>query len=141
MQKIILAGGVVVGPDNKILVVNQHGNSWSLPKGHVEKGETKIQAAKREIYEESGIKINNLKLIFFLGKYQRNKINKSGSGEIKKTPRTIYMYLFKTNQNKLCPIDDENPEARWVAINKVSQFLTHPKDKWFFESIKIKTKI
>lgn len=135
MQKRILAGGVVIGPQNKILVVNQHGDSWSLPKGYIETGESETKAAKREIYEESGIKIKNLKLIRKLASYQRYRIGKGGVGEDKTEFRIIHMYLFRTKQTSLSPIDPENPEARWVEINQVSQFLTHPKDKEFFEKI------
>ena len=40
----------------QVLVVNQRGRSWSLPKGHIEKGESILEAARREIYEESGVK-------------------------------------------------------------------------------------
>ena len=49
------AGGVVVNAEGKVLVVNQHGTSWSLPKGHIEDGEDALAAARREIYEESGV--------------------------------------------------------------------------------------
>ena len=42
---------------------------------------------------------------------------------------------FKTNQNLLKPIDPENPEARWLAKDKVAELLTHYKDKEFFISI------
>ena len=33
------AGGIVVNPNGDVLVVSQHGDSWSLPKGHLEDGE------------------------------------------------------------------------------------------------------
>lgn len=136
MPKRILAGGVVIGPQNKILVVNQHGDSWSLPKGCLEAGESEISAAKREIYEESGIKIKNLELIKKLGSYKRYRIGKAGVGEDKTEFRIIHMYLFRTKQTSLSPLDPENPEAKWVEINQVSQLLTHPKDKEFFEKIR-----
>ena len=42
------AGGVVVSRIGRILVVNQRGNSWSLPKGHIEPGEEKLAAAIRD---------------------------------------------------------------------------------------------
>ncbi len=45
------------------------------------------------------------------------------------------MFLFKTNQEVLKPIDPENPEARWVEKEKVAELLTHTKDKEFFLSV------
>lgn len=34
------AGGIVINKNGKILVVSQHGTSWSLPKGHLDEGES-----------------------------------------------------------------------------------------------------
>ncbi|MBI2047522.1 MAG: NUDIX domain-containing protein [Parcubacteria group bacterium] len=124
------AGGVVLNKEGKVLVVNQKGTSWSLPKGHIDEGETTLEAAKREIYEESGIK--KLKFIQELEVYDRYKIGKHG-GEDRLELKTIFMFLFKTIQYDLKPIDSDNPEARWVSKEKVSELLTHPKDKEFFQ--------
>lgn len=138
MPKSDIAGGVVVGPENKILVVNQHGDSWSLPKGRLEGQEDEVAAAKREIYEESGIKEESLELVEKLGSYERTRIGQGGIGEVKGDIRVIDMYLFKTKQSKLAPIDPENPAARWVEADRVSELLTHQKDKEFFETVKNK---
>jgi len=135
-MKKILAGGIVIGPGNKILIVNQHNDSWSLPKGYVEDGESKLGAAKREIYEESGVVIDSLKLIKELGSYERCRIGKGGIGEVEGDIREITFFLFTTKQIKLSPIDKENPEAHWVEKGEVVKYLTHPKDREFFESIK-----
>ena len=132
MKHTYTAGGVVLNKKDLVLVVNQNGNSWSLPKGHIDDGEDKLSAAIREIHEESGIK--DLKLIKELGSYQRYKIGLDG-GEDKSELKTIYMFLFKTNEEVLKPIDPTNPEARWVEKSKVAELLTHKKDKEFFLGI------
>lgn len=127
------AGGVVLNNRDEVLVVNQRGISWSLPKGHIEKDENKIEAAEREIFEESGIK--NLELIKELGSYQRHKIGKDVKIDDKSELKTIFMFLFRTDEVDLKPRDKHNPEARWVSKEKVVGLLTHPKDKDFFLSI------
>lgn len=127
------AGGVVVNKDGLVLVVNQRGVSWSLPKGHIDKGEDALDAAKREIYEESGI--NRLELLSDLGHYRRHK-NAIGGGDDTSEEKTIFMFLFKTDQSLLNPKDKDNPEAKWVNKNEVADLLTHRKDKEFFLSIK-----
>lgn len=128
------AGGVVVNAEGKVLVVSQHGNSWSLPKGHVEAGEDLREAAKREIYEESGL--TALSLVKEFEPYERHRIGESGVGEDLTETKIIHMFLFTTTENRLQPVDPENPVAKWVNVDEVSQMLTHPKDKEFFERVK-----
>ena len=132
MKQTISAGGVVLNNKGSVLVVSQRGTSWSLPKGWVEKGETYLEAAKREIYEESGI--SELSLVKELGSYQRYKIGPDGGDNLSDL-KTIHMFLFKTGQNKLAPLDPDNPEARWVEKEEVADLLTHKKDKEFFRNV------
>jgi 8-oxo-dGTP pyrophosphatase MutT (NUDIX family) len=130
LRKTKAAGGVVVNKEGLICVVSQRGNSWSLPKGHIDEGETALDAAKREIYEETGLK--SLKLIKELPGYERFRISHNGLSEDKSELKQIKMYLFVTDQNELLPQDPINPEALWVKKDKVAELLTHPKDKEFF---------
>ena len=48
------AGGLVERTDNKLLFIFRN-NKWDLPKGGVEKNELIIDAAKREVTEETGV--------------------------------------------------------------------------------------
>ncbi len=129
MKRTQTAGGVVLNKEGLVLVVSQNGNSWSLPKGHIDEGENKLQAAIREIYEESGI--SELELVKNLGSYERYRIGLDGGEDISEL-KQIYIFLFSTNQNVLKPIDPANPEAIWVKKENVADLLTHKKDKEFF---------
>ena len=126
------AGGVVLNPKGEVLVVNQRGTSWSLPKGHLDPGEDALAAARREIYEESGIR--DLEFIREFGSYTRHKIG-LGKEEDLSELKTIHMFLFRTGDTKLKPLDPKNPEARWVRKEEVERLLTHRKDKEFFRGI------
>ncbi|MBS3134556.1 NUDIX hydrolase [Candidatus Woesearchaeota archaeon] len=129
MKKTNSAGGVVLNKKGEVLLVSQHETSWSLPKGHIEKNENALGAAKREIYEESGI--TDLKFIKNLGSYRRYRISKENLDD-KSELKTINIFLFKTDQKKIKPVDRENPKARWVDKKDVANLLTHKKDKKFF---------
>jgi 8-oxo-dGTP pyrophosphatase MutT (NUDIX family) len=131
-KKTFSAGGVVLNINGEVLVVNQRGSSWSLPKGHLEGNEDEMAAARREIYEESGI--NSLELIKKLGAISRFKLNRQGV-EDRTELKTITIFLFKTDQMDLNPVDKDNPLARWVNKDEVAGLLTHPEDKKFFLSI------
>lgn len=132
MKKTHSAGGVVVNPKGEILVVNQNNDSWSLPKGHIDPGESPVQAAVREIAEESGV--TKLKLVKELGSYERPKIAQGG-GDDPAEIKVLTFFLFETTQARLRPIDPQNPEACWVAKKDVAALLTHPKDREFFQKI------
>ncbi len=134
MTKTESAGGVVVSKRGRILVVSQRGTSWSLPKGHIEAGESKLQAAAREIQEEAGI--HRLTLVKDLGSYSRYKIGLGDQKEDQSELKTIHMFLFTTDELKLRPTDPMHPEAKWVYTDDVEDLLTHPKDKLFFKSIR-----
>lgn len=128
-----VAGGVVLNANGDVLVVSQHGDSWSLPKGHVDEGEETLAAAIREIKEESGI--TELVFVRELGTYERHRIGKDGIGDDLSELKQMTMYLFTTTEMDLVPEDPENPEARWVKKDQVALLLTHPKDAAFFESV------
>lgn len=60
------AGAVVFqwtpgGPE--YLLLRYGGGNWGFPKGHVEAGETDIQAAQREVFEETGIPVDAQRLL------------------------------------------------------------------------------
>jgi ADP-ribose pyrophosphatase YjhB (NUDIX family) len=133
----VSAGGIVLNSQGMVLVVNQRGTSWSLPKGHVDPGEEPLQAAIREIMEESGV--SDLHFLRILGAYGRYKIAQN-TGEDKGEWKVLIFFLFDTKQNELNPRDPDNPHARWVHPDQVESLLTHPKDKAFYKSIRAQLK-
>lgn len=54
------SGGIVWRRDDngelEILLIQDAKDRWTIPKGHIEKGETAVQTARREIGEEAGLK-------------------------------------------------------------------------------------
>lgn len=61
--------GVIVMKDNKVLLgkrIGSHGqNTWSFPGGHLEMYENLEECGKREVEEETGLKIENIKVATF----------------------------------------------------------------------------
>ena len=127
-NQTITAGGVIINEFEEIVIVNQNHDSWSLPKGHLEKGETLLEAAIREIYEETGL--INISLIKDLGFYDRFRIGLDGKDD-KTEAKRIHLFLFFCKKQNLNPIDPLNPEAIWISQIKALKSLTHPKDKVF----------
>jgi len=83
-----------------VLLKNEKG--WDLPGGHMREGETKVQALKREVFEETGIQINNINNLhhksgnknFFSGQCMSDDIILSGehSNHIFLDPQDLYSH-------------------------------------------------
>lgn len=125
MELESVAGGIVIGRDGKMVLVNQHGTSWSVPKGHVEPGEDSEAAARREILEEAGIA--KLVCLGSLTRYGRSTITASGAIDENRL-KQIELFLFSTSESSLAPQDPDNPEACWVGLLEGAELLTHPAD-------------
>ena len=73
------AGGIIYRLDKsgkaEFLLVQDAKNRWTIPKGHIEPGETSKQTAEREINEETGLQEMNV--LSWLGKihfrYRRDR--------------------------------------------------------------------
>ncbi len=129
------AGGVVVGPQGSIVLVNQNGNSWSFPKGGIEPNETPRETAAREIWEETGIK--DLVFVGDLGVYERHSLDAQGTGEDTSVPPAKKMlFLYTTMSEVLEPHDKEVTGTKWVSVDEALQLLTHPKDREFLQSVR-----
>ena len=56
MRWVRAAGGIVTDEAGRMLLIRRNGR-WDLPKGKVEAGETLLQAALREVEEETGVRV------------------------------------------------------------------------------------
>lgn len=86
------AGGVIFRRNTEnqieILMIQDAKDRWTIPKGHVEEGESLEEAASREVQEETGLK--NLKVMDYLG-----KTNFRYRREEKLILMTQHMYLIQ----------------------------------------------
>jgi putative (di)nucleoside polyphosphate hydrolase len=57
-------GLIIVNNYGKVLICKRkNSNQWQFPQGGIDKGESPIEAAKREIFEEVGIKPSKIKVL------------------------------------------------------------------------------
>ena len=84
MKKFKRYSGIIVKNDNKVLLCKRAPdkslpNTWSIPSGHIEDGESPGQAAIREFFEETNIEIpTDIELVGFLNKYKKDGETKKG---------------------------------------------------------------
>ena len=60
-KKVECAGGIIFNQKNEVVIVNQNHDSWSLPKGRIDEGETPI-AAKSLVAQNIALNAINFSL-------------------------------------------------------------------------------
>lgn len=111
-KEIKAAGGLVQNPKGEFLFIFRRG-SWDLPKGKIEKRESKRQATLREITEETGVK--NMEVVQRIMVTRHTYRSNVGRRIIKKS----YWYLINAPKQSLKPQSNEDIEkARWMTLEQ-----------------------
>lgn len=109
-------GVIVVNDNNQILLVKHNLGHYGFPKGHMEKGESEIETAIREVKEETNIDVSIYEDKRYIINYDTNyNTNKD----------VIYFLGYPKNQNTI-PQEKEISEALWIDIDEVSNYLEFP---------------
>ena len=117
MKNNIKAAGGIVVQGKKILFIKKNGR-WEFPKGRLKKASKRKNTALREIYEETGISKENLKIIKSLIPTHDNiKVGKDVV--IKKTH--WYLIEFLGNAKiKLVPEKKEGiTKCKWLTPSEI----------------------
>ena len=126
----VSAGGLVIdGSGTKGLLIGRRDLKdasrerllWSLPKGHIEAGETPEQAAIREVAEETGIQSEisrELGIIDFWFMAGGKRIHK-----------TVHHYLFREVGGTLSPQVTEVDDVGWFPLEEIISLLAYPDEK------------
>ena len=94
------AGGVVFRRDKdgnvEILLIQDHKDRWTIPKGHIEEGETAQETARREIGEEAGL--HDTEVLGWLGKihFRYRRIDK-----LVLITQQVYLMRVKTSGEEI----------------------------------------
>ena len=124
MKEEFSSGGIVYKKTNKrfeILFILDPYDKWTFPKGQIEENETKIGAAAREVSEETGIKIKDLRIKKHVGDINYDFKNKAGE----KINKTVHFYLIKllNSKTKTTPqIEDNIKDVKWVDLDQAIEF-------------------
>ena len=122
-------GIVLLNNENKVFVgkrIDNPKNSWQMPQGGVDQNENFLQAAKRELEEETGIK--SVKLIKELDGWlnydlPENLLGKLWNGKYRgqKQKWFVMKFLGKTDEINVKTKNPEFFDWKWIKPSKLTK--------------------
>jgi bis(5'-nucleosidyl)-tetraphosphatase len=118
-----ISAGAVIFHDNpskgtrEYLVLHYPAGHWDFPKGAVEKGETEEQAAKREILEETGLRIEEFVPDF------RRQIEYYYRRQDGLAHKRVIFFLAQSKESKIT-ISFEHSGYDWLSFEQAQRRLT-----------------
>ena len=126
----VSAGGLVIDATGTMgLLIGRYDHKdasgkrvlWSLPKGHIEEGETPEQAAIREVAEETGITSSITKSLGVIDFWFM-----AGGKRIHKT---VHHFMFTEVGGVLLAQESEVDEVSWFRLSEIVERLAYPDEK------------
>ncbi|ULB34116.1 MULTISPECIES: NUDIX hydrolase [Proteiniphilum] len=113
MENKIFSSSVIVVVNNKILLIQRsnydgQGELWNTPAGHFKEGETAIECAVRELYEETKISVKEDDFIFFT--------------DFESSIGKVYFYILRLENFPEIVLSAESLRYEWVTLNDLNKY-------------------
>ena len=138
MKEVKRLGGVLVKVNGECLLCKRghkasYPNTWSVPGGHIEKGETTKEGALREFYEETDIDISDYDLDLAGVIVNRKKTDN-------KIKSLMYVYLLPTHEYMYPNLETaqdghEHTECGYFGLDKIKKLTIGTNLRKIIESI------
>lgn len=122
-RPIVSVGAVVFEGDRVLLVRRAHEplkGEWSLPGGAVELGETLEAAVAREVFEETGLRIDVGPLVEAV-----DRVHRDADGCVE-YHYVVVDYLCRARSNRLVPGSDAD-DVRWAGLGELPAYRLNKK--------------
>ena len=113
MENVILTNMCMIYDGSKILVIDRTKKTWpgiTFPGGHVEKGESFVESAVREVYEETGLTVSNLQIC---GIKQWTEPDDS---------HRYIVFFYKTNTYSGEIVSSDEGKAFWIERSDLNKY-------------------
>lgn len=108
----IVVGCLVRNDTGEVLLVRHYKRGWEIPQGRVEEGENLLGALHREVWEETGVKVEPESLAGVWSK-------------LSSPPAIIFTFIARYTSGAL-RVSAECPELGWFTRDEALALVTHP---------------
>jgi 8-oxo-dGTP pyrophosphatase MutT (NUDIX family) len=122
-----IVGAFIFSGDNKLLLgkTGVYKGEWVIPGGGINDNETKMQALRREMLEETGLDINDYKVEVVEGAISGQSEKKlRDTGEHVKVDMTFYNYVLRLPKPAAeikVKTDDDFIDASWFTMEEIKR--------------------
>lgn len=96
---------------------------WTLPSGYQEEGETLEMALQREVWEETGMKVQPRGIVFLRNMMEHGAVDMY----------SVFLCAIDTDEEPFVN-DAESTSARFVPLNEFDYINIEPDSRWFIET-------
>jgi ADP-ribose pyrophosphatase YjhB (NUDIX family) len=129
-------GAIIINDKNELLMIDRLKRpfGWACPAGHVDDGETPLEAVKREVKEETGLTVLDIEDTY---------MTLCDSLEVPqdKCSRGIDMHIWAIfevlAEGELVFKADEVKAIKWVPIDEIKELELEPVWKFWLEKLNI----
>jgi len=108
---MIIIAGCIIEKDNKILMVKEAKKKcygqWNFPAGHLEENETIKEAAIREVYEETGCKVELTGVLPVVHEFNKNE------------NLIMVRFVAKIEEENIKFNENEILDVKWIDIEDI----------------------
>ncbi|MGY3717367.1 NUDIX hydrolase [Sutcliffiella cohnii] len=134
---MVVAGAFVFDKDNRLLLQQRtDSGSWGLPGGFMELGETVQETARREVFEETGLRLGELNLF---GMYSGPKYDKTFSNG-DQVSMMLVLFTCTDYKGELVKSNEESLKNTFFSINNLPENLFVDHQEFFDDFLSNKEK-
>jgi len=133
LEREFSAGGLVYrrrGGEIAVLLAARRGPTgklvWTIPKGHVEPGETSEMTAVREVREETGIEAE---IEGKLGDVTYWYARRDPEGRPVRIFKRVRFFLMRARGGRFADRDAEMDAVRWFSLDEAEQTVAFPNER------------
>lgn len=102
-------GALVIGPSGRVLLIRSHKwrDRWGVPGGKIERGESMLQALRRELLEETGLRLLEVR---------RGPLQEAiDSSEFHRPAHLVLINFLARSDSEEVALNEEAQQALWIA--------------------------
>jgi phosphoglycolate phosphatase len=128
---VATVGGLIFNSSNEVLMIRTHkwSNLWGIPGGKIKYGETSEAALRREILEETGLKISNIEFILVQDCIHSKEFYRDAHF-------VLLNYICRCpGKNPEVKLNEEGREYRWLSLADAKKLKLNKPTKILIEAV------